>query len=109
MKHKELETLRDYLDGQREHVLGILDGLSEEQLRRPVLPTGWSCLGLVRHLALDVELFCSPNTARRPSARTPCSRQPGSEHAHLSRSLPRGPSGYGRIGGCRTCGTSCCT
>jgi Protein of unknown function (DUF664) len=57
---KELETLRDRLDIQREHVLGILDGLSEDQLRRPVLPTGWSCLGLVRHLALDVELFWFP-------------------------------------------------
>jgi uncharacterized damage-inducible protein DinB len=53
----ELETLGRYLDGQRQHVLGILEGLSEEQLRRPVLPTGWSCLGLVRHLTLDVERF----------------------------------------------------
>lgn len=43
------------LQSQRRHVLGILDGLSDEQLRRPVLPSGWSCLGLVRHLALDVE------------------------------------------------------
>ena len=57
---KELETLGRYLDGQRHHVLGILEGLSEEQLRRPVLPTGWSCLGLVRHLALDVERFWFP-------------------------------------------------
>lgn len=43
------------LQSQRRHVLGILEGLSAEQLRRPVLPSGWSCLGLVRHLALDVE------------------------------------------------------
>jgi hypothetical protein len=57
---QELDALRHYLDGQREHVLGILDGLSEEQLRRPVLPTGWSCLGLVRHLTMDVELFWFP-------------------------------------------------
>jgi hypothetical protein len=56
----ELETLRHYLDGQRQHVLGILEGLPDEQLRRPVLPTGWSCLGLVRHLALDVERFWFP-------------------------------------------------
>jgi Protein of unknown function (DUF664) len=42
---------------QREHVLGILDGLPEPALRRPVLPSGWTCLGLVRHLALDVERF----------------------------------------------------
>ncbi|MDQ2744566.1 MAG: DinB family protein [Chloroflexota bacterium] len=46
-----------YLDAQRNHVLGILEGLSEEALRRPVLPSGWSCLGLVHHLALDVERF----------------------------------------------------
>jgi len=59
-QEKELDALRHYLGGQREHVLGILDGLSEEQLRRPVLPTGWSCLGLVRHLTLDVELFWFP-------------------------------------------------
>ncbi|MBB4938478.1 hypothetical protein FHR32_002783 [Streptosporangium album] len=38
-------------------MLGILDGLDEEALRRPVLPSGWTCLGLVRHLALDVERF----------------------------------------------------
>jgi hypothetical protein len=45
------------LTSQREHVLGILEGLSEQALRRPVLPSGWTCLGLVRHLALDVERF----------------------------------------------------
>nr|WP_202538269.1 DinB family protein [Streptomyces sp. SID8379] len=45
------------MDGQRGHVLGILEGLSEEDLRRPVLPSGWSCLALLRHLTLDVERF----------------------------------------------------
>ncbi len=49
--------LLDCLDGQRRHVLGILDGLDDEALRRPVLPYGWSCAGLVNHLALDVERF----------------------------------------------------
>jgi uncharacterized damage-inducible protein DinB len=53
----EREALLRYLDAQREHALGILEGLDEEALRRPVLPSGWSCLGLVRHLALDVERF----------------------------------------------------
>ena len=42
---KETELLRDFLDEQRNHVLGILEGLSDEQLRRPVLPSGWTCLG----------------------------------------------------------------
>jgi hypothetical protein len=45
------------LNAQRDHVLGILAGLPREALGRPVLPTGWTCLGLVRHLALDVERF----------------------------------------------------
>ena len=53
----EAELLRDFLDGQRNHVLGILEGLTDEQLRRPVLPSGWNCLGMVRHLALADEHY----------------------------------------------------
>ncbi|MFJ5279614.1 DUF664 domain-containing protein [Streptomyces parvulus] len=53
----EIQSLLSFLDAQRRHVLGILDGLDAEALRRPVLPSGWSCLGLVQHLALDVERF----------------------------------------------------
>jgi hypothetical protein len=53
----ETELLLSSLHNQREHVLGILEGLADEDLRRPVLPSGWTCLGLVRHLALDVERF----------------------------------------------------
>jgi uncharacterized damage-inducible protein DinB len=53
----EVAALLSWLNGQRRHVLGILDGLDADALRRPVLPSGWSCLGLVRHLALDVERF----------------------------------------------------
>jgi hypothetical protein len=53
----EGKTLLDTLTSQRRHVLGILEGLSDEDLRRPMLPSGWTCLGLVQHLALDVERF----------------------------------------------------
>jgi hypothetical protein len=42
----EVTALKDALDGEREHVLGILEGLSEQDPRRPVLPTGWNCLEL---------------------------------------------------------------
>ena len=52
---KESGTLLSSLNDQREHVLGILEGLPTEALRRPVLPSGWTCLGLVQHLAIDVE------------------------------------------------------
>jgi len=54
---KESRALLSSLSDQRDHVLGILEGLPEEALRRPVLASGWTCLGLVQHLALDVERF----------------------------------------------------
>ncbi len=45
------------LTAQRQHVLSQLEGLTDDQLRRPVLPSGWSCLGLVRHLTLSDERY----------------------------------------------------
>lgn len=51
------ELLLARLNYQREHVLGILDGLGEADLRRSRLPSGWTPLGLVQHLTLDVERF----------------------------------------------------
>lgn len=50
-------ALLSSLSKQRAHVLGILEGLPAEALRRAVLPSGWTCLGLVQHLAIDVERF----------------------------------------------------
>ena len=35
----EAQVLLQFLDAERDHVLGILEGLSEEQLRRPLLPS----------------------------------------------------------------------
>jgi uncharacterized damage-inducible protein DinB len=54
---REREALLEWLGDQRRHVIGVLTGLSEEDLRRPVLPSGWTCLALVRHLSIDVERF----------------------------------------------------
>jgi Protein of unknown function (DUF664) len=53
----EKDALVASLNTQREHVLGALEGLSDDQLRRPALPSGWTPLGLVQHLALEVERF----------------------------------------------------
>ena len=50
-------NLLDELTSTRRHVLGILDGLGEDDLNRAVLPSGWTCAELVQHLALDVERF----------------------------------------------------
>lgn len=49
------DDLHRYLQVGREAVLWKLDGLSEYDVRRPLVPTGTNLLGLVKHLA-SVEL-----------------------------------------------------
>ncbi|MEJ5913434.1 mycothiol transferase [Pseudokineococcus sp. 1T1Z-3] len=53
----EREALMESLRDQRAHVLRAVEGLPEADLRRSVLPSGWTPLGLVRHLTWDVERF----------------------------------------------------
>jgi hypothetical protein len=45
------ELLCGYLDWYRDAVLRKLDGLPEEELRRSRLPSGWTPLALLKHLA----------------------------------------------------------
>jgi len=45
------DDLRRYLQGARESLLWKLDGLSEYDVRRPMVPTGTNLLGLVKHVA----------------------------------------------------------
>jgi uncharacterized damage-inducible protein DinB len=47
----EAETLGGFLDFQRATLLWKLEGLDDEQLRRPMVPSGTSLLGMVKHLA----------------------------------------------------------
>ncbi|MEU6196372.1 DinB family protein [Streptomyces sp. NPDC047061] len=47
----EKETLHASLDRHRDAVLWKLRGLDDEQLRRPMTPSGTNLLGLVKHLA----------------------------------------------------------
>lgn len=55
----EKESLRVSLDRHRDVVLWKLDGLDDEQLRRRVVPSGTSLLGLVKHLAaVEYSWFC---------------------------------------------------
>lgn len=54
---EERDPLLARLGAQRRHVLAQVEGLDDEQLRRPVLPSGWSCLELVRHLTLSDERY----------------------------------------------------
>lgn len=53
----ERANLLHCLRQQRHHILGALEGLDEEALRRPILPSGWTCLALVSHLTYDDERF----------------------------------------------------
>jgi uncharacterized damage-inducible protein DinB len=46
----ELETLARYLDTYREVMVWKLDGVDDPDLRRPMVPSGTSLLGLIKHL-----------------------------------------------------------
>lgn len=55
----EKESLHVSLNRHRDAVLWKLDGLDDEQLRRQVVPSGTSLLGLVKHLAaVEYDWFC---------------------------------------------------
>ena len=45
------ELVEGFLDFLRATLLWKLDGLSDEDLRRSLVPSGWSLLGMVKHIA----------------------------------------------------------
>lgn len=49
-KDSEKEALLGFLRAQRAVVLAIVDGLDERELTTPVVPSGWTPIGLVEHL-----------------------------------------------------------
>jgi hypothetical protein len=53
----EKELLVSFLEEQRNHVIGITEGLTEEQFRTVLVPSGWSCHSLLQHLAVGVEQY----------------------------------------------------
>ena len=57
--------LRRYLQDAREALLWKLDGLSEYDVRRPLVPTGTNLLGLVKHVT-GVEMGYLGDTFGRP-------------------------------------------
>jgi hypothetical protein len=60
------DDLRGYLQEAREAVVGSLDGLSEYDVRRPLVPSGTNLLGLVKHLT-GIELGYLGACVGRPS------------------------------------------
>ncbi|CAN5584125.1 DinB family protein [soil metagenome] len=47
----EKEVLTGFLDHYRATILAICEGLSDEDLRRPMVPSGTTLLGMIKHLA----------------------------------------------------------
>jgi hypothetical protein len=64
--HDPKANLKDYLQGGRDTLLWKLNGLSEYDVRRPLVPTGTNLLGLVKHKAHS-ELIYFGETFGRPS------------------------------------------
>jgi hypothetical protein len=73
----EAESLVYYLDQQRESVLDIVKGLPEAALRRAVFPSGWTCLGLIHHLAVDDERYWFRGVAAGEPIEFPAGEDPG--------------------------------
>ena len=63
------DDLQRYLQQARDVLLWKLDGLSEYDIRRPLVPTGTNLLGLVKHVA-GVEAGYLGDTFGRPSPET---------------------------------------
>lgn len=62
----EKEVLAGFLDHYRHTLLEICSGLDEEQLRRPMVPSGTSLLGIVKHLAYVERGWFQENVANEP-------------------------------------------
>ena len=73
----ETDSLVCYLDEQRDSVLEIAGGLPEAALRRAVFPSGWTCLGLIHHLAVDDERNWFRGVAAGEPADFPAGEDPG--------------------------------
>lgn len=60
------DDLRHYLQASRDSVVSSLDGLSEYDARRPLVPSGTNLLGLVKHL-IGIELGYLGDSVGRPA------------------------------------------
>jgi Protein of unknown function (DUF664) len=74
----EKQALLAFLDAQRAIVLAIVAGLAEDSLRTPVLPSGWTPLGLVKHLGF-AERHWFQRVAAGWAAELPWTGVPGEE------------------------------
>lgn len=72
----ELAALLAWLQHQRDHALGILEGLDATQLRQAALPSGWSCLEMIAHLVALERFWFRAVVAGNPAAAEPLDGEP---------------------------------
>lgn len=74
----EKESLHAALERHRDAIMWKIDGLDDEQLRRRVLPSGLSPIGLLKHLgAVEYGWFCA--TFGRPHEPLPFDDDPDAD------------------------------
>ena len=74
----EKESLKVALDRHRDAILWKLEGVGDDDLRRPLVPSGTSLLGLVKHLAaVEYGWFC--DTFGRPTESLPFDDDPDAD------------------------------
>ena len=59
--------LKSYLQGGRETLVWKLDGLSDYDIRRPMVPTGTNLLGLIKHKTHSEFVYFGDTFGRPPS------------------------------------------
>ncbi|MDX3004904.1 DinB family protein [Kribbella solani] len=64
-------VLQEYLQSTRALMLAKLDGLSEYDRRRPLVPSGTNLLGLVKHLAGVEYVYLGTSVGRPPAEMLP--------------------------------------
>jgi hypothetical protein len=64
-------VLQDYLRDTRALMLAKLDGLSEYDRRRPLVPSGTNLLGLVKHLVGIEYVYLGTSVGRPPAEPLP--------------------------------------
>jgi hypothetical protein len=62
----ERETLQQILDDNRAEIAGLLDGLTEEQVRRRLVPSLTTLLALVKHASTAEQIWFHSRLTGRP-------------------------------------------
>jgi hypothetical protein len=65
-KTTETDTLLSSLAGQQHRIHLILSDLDQRAVRQVLLPSGWSCAGMLQHLTLTTTFWLSEVMAGQP-------------------------------------------